>query len=47
MAVGLDPRFDLTKAYWIVAGIGGGRPGGRVAGLGGVGGSRHRRRSGV
>src|SRR2546429_6238719 len=24
MAVGLDPRFDLSKAYWIVAGIGGG-----------------------
>ncbi len=27
MAVGLDPRFDLSKAYWIVAGIGGGSPG--------------------
>jgi purine nucleoside permease len=26
MAVGLDPRFDLTKAYWMVAGIGGGDP---------------------
>ena len=26
MAVGLDARFDLTKAYWIVAGIGGGDP---------------------
>src|SRR5258705_9249689 len=25
-AVGLDPRFDLTKAYWLVAGIGGGDP---------------------
>jgi purine nucleoside permease len=23
MAFGMDPRFDLTKAYWIVAGIGG------------------------
>ncbi len=23
MALGLDPRFDLTKAYWIVAGIAG------------------------
>jgi purine nucleoside permease len=23
MAVGLDPRFDLTKAYWLVAGIAG------------------------
>lgn len=26
MAVGLDPRFDLTRAYWVVAGIGGGDP---------------------
>ncbi len=26
MAVGLDPRFDLSKAYWVVAGIGGGDP---------------------
>ena len=26
MAIGLDPRFDLKKAYWIVAGIGGGDP---------------------
>jgi purine nucleoside permease len=26
MALGLDARFDLTKAYWIVAGIGGGDP---------------------
>ena len=26
MALGLDPRFDLTKAYWMVAGIGGGDP---------------------
>lgn len=26
MGVGLDPRFDLSKAYWIVAGIGGGDP---------------------
>jgi purine nucleoside permease len=25
-ALGLDPRFDLSKAYWIVAGIGGGDP---------------------
>jgi len=24
MALGLDPRFDLTKAYWVIAGIGGG-----------------------
>src|SRR5258708_40190239 len=23
MALGLDPRFDLTKAYWLVAGIAG------------------------
>jgi purine nucleoside permease len=26
MALGLDPRFDLTKAYWVIAGIGGGDP---------------------
>lgn len=26
MALGLDPRFDLSKAYWIIAGIGGGAP---------------------
>ena len=23
MALGLDPRFDLTHAYWLVAGIAG------------------------
>jgi len=26
MALGTDPRFDLTKAYWVIAGIGGGDP---------------------
>lgn len=26
MVLGLDARFDLSKAYWIVAGIGGGDP---------------------
>jgi purine nucleoside permease len=26
MALGLDPRLDFSKAYWIVAGIGGGDP---------------------
>jgi purine nucleoside permease len=26
MALGMDPRFDLTKAYWIVAGISGINP---------------------
>jgi purine nucleoside permease len=26
MGLGLDPRFDLTHAYWLVAGIGGGDP---------------------
>jgi purine nucleoside permease len=26
MALGMDPRFDLSKAYWLVAGIGGGDP---------------------
>ena len=26
MALGLDPRFDLSHAYWIIAGIAGGSP---------------------
>ncbi|HVZ84952.1 MAG TPA: purine nucleoside permease [Terracidiphilus sp.] len=26
MALGMDPRFDLTHAYWIIAGIAGGHP---------------------
>lgn len=26
MAIGLDPRFDLSHAYWIIAGIAGGSP---------------------
>lgn len=26
MGLGMDPRFDLSKAYWIVAGIGGVNP---------------------
>ena len=26
MALGVDPRFDLTHAYWVVAGIAGGNP---------------------
>jgi purine nucleoside permease/inosine-uridine nucleoside N-ribohydrolase len=26
MALGLDPRFDLGKAYWLIAGIAGGDP---------------------
>src|SRR5882757_3411538 len=26
MALGLDPRFDLSKAYWLIAGIAGGDP---------------------
>lgn len=26
MALGQDPRFDLSKAYWVVAGIAGGDP---------------------
>jgi purine nucleoside permease len=26
MALGLDPRFDLSHAYWIIAGISGGSP---------------------
>ena len=31
MALGLDPRFDLTKSYWLVAGIAG-RQGGIAEG---------------
>jgi len=30
MALGSRPRFELSKAYWIVAGIGGGDPGRRI-----------------
>ena len=26
MALGLDPRFDLTRAYWLIAGIAGANP---------------------
>jgi len=26
MGLGLDPRFDLTHAYWLIAGIAGGSP---------------------
>ncbi|WP_022975931.1 purine-nucleoside phosphorylase [Nevskia ramosa] len=26
MALGVDPRFDLSKAYWLITGIGGGDP---------------------
>lgn len=26
MALGLDPRFDFSKAYWLVAGVAGGDP---------------------
>ncbi len=26
MALGLDPRFDLSHAYWVIAGIAGGSP---------------------
>ena len=26
MALGMDPRFDLSRAYWLVAGIAGGDP---------------------
>ena len=40
MALGMDRRFDLRKAYWIVAGIGGRRSAGCFAGVGGVGGAR-------
>ncbi|MDX1404944.1 MAG: purine nucleoside permease [Woeseiaceae bacterium] len=26
MALGLDPRFDLSKSYWLIAGVAGGDP---------------------
>ncbi|MDA0979564.1 MAG: purine nucleoside permease, partial [Proteobacteria bacterium] len=26
MALGMDPRFDLSRAYWVIAGIAGGDP---------------------
>jgi purine nucleoside permease len=26
MALGMDPRFDLSQAYWLVAGIAGVNP---------------------
>ena len=32
MALGMDPRFDLTKAYWLVAGIAGVDPGDATGG---------------
>ena len=37
MALGLDPRFDLRKAYWIVAGIAGVDPADASLGSGCVG----------
>src|SRR5258705_10194421 len=40
MAVGLDPRFDFSKAYWIVAGIAGGDPADVSVGSAGWGGHR-------
>src|ERR1700680_2675155 len=45
MALGLDPRFDLRKAYWLVAGIAGidsacGSLGSAGGGGGGGGGGR-------
>lgn len=47
MAVGLDPRLDLTHAYWLVAGIAGIDPGGCLDRLGRLGALRRRRRSGA
>jgi purine nucleoside permease len=46
MALGLDPRFDLTHAYWIVAGIAGAART-RLARLGGVGALGRRWRPGL
>ena len=40
MALGLDPRFDLSKAYWLVAGISGFDP--ADASLGSVAWARRR-----
>src|SRR5260221_11398454 len=37
MALGLDPRFDLSKAYWLVAGMAGGDPSDEVPGAAGWG----------
>jgi purine nucleoside permease len=39
MALGLDPRFDLTHAYWLVAGTAGANP--AVASLGSVAWARY------
>ena len=44
MALGLDPRFDLRKAYWVVAGIAGIDPEDGSHRIGGVGGMGRRRR---
>ena len=45
MALGMDPRFDLSKAYWLVAGIAGVNPQRGVDRLGRLGGMAGRRRS--
>ena len=47
MALGLDPRFDLRKAYWIVAGIAGVDPADASLGFGRVGRMGGRRRPGL
>ena len=47
MALGLDPRFDLSKAYWVVAGIGGGDPADVSLASAVWCGPHHRRGSGV
>ena len=39
MALGFDPRFDLTRAYWLIAGIAGGDP--EDVGLGSAVWARH------
>src|SRR5262245_5277945 len=37
MGLGFDPRFDLSRAYWLVAGIAGGNPNkGSVASIAGA-----------
>ena len=37
MALGLDPRFDFSHAYWLIAGIAGASPDAGFAGVGGLG----------
>ena len=42
MALGIGPRFDLSAAYWVVAGIAGGDPIDLTIGFWGLGAIRDR-----